>query len=88
MVKLNPCISLNQGVGRELEARCLRHIIETAKARGMSRVSLETGAWDYFRPARELYKSHGFVECAPFGEYVLDPNSIFMTLDLRDGWNS
>ncbi len=66
----------------------LRHIIETAKARGMSRVSLETGAWDYFRPARELYKSHGFVECAPFGEYVLDPNSIFMTLDLRDGWNS
>jgi putative acetyltransferase len=31
----------------------LRHIIETAKARGMSRLSLETGSWEYFRPARE-----------------------------------
>ncbi len=60
----------------------LRHIIATARARGMSRLSLETGSWDYFQPAHALYRRHGFVECPPFGDYVLDPNSIFMTLDL------
>ena len=62
----------------------LRHIIATARASGMSRLSLETGSWEYFRPARAFYKSHGFVECSPFGDYVPDPNSVFMSLDLRE----
>jgi putative acetyltransferase len=62
----------------------LRHIIATARARGMSRLSLETGSWEYFWPARALYKSHGFVECPPFAGYVPDPNSVFMSLDLRE----
>src|SRR5262249_15862869 len=53
------------------------HIIATARERGMSRLSLETGSWDYFQPARALYRSHGFAECPPFGDYVPDPNSIF-----------
>ena len=61
----------------------LRHLIAAARADGMSRLSLETGSWDYFRPAQALYRSHGFVECPPFADYVLDPNSVFMTLDLR-----
>jgi len=60
----------------------LRHIIAAARASGMSRLSLETGSWDYFRPAQAFYRSHGFVECPPFADYVLDPNSVFMTLDL------
>lgn len=60
----------------------LQHIIAFARSRGMSRLSLETGSWDYFRPAVALYRSHGFIECAPFGDYVPDPNSIFMTLEL------
>jgi putative acetyltransferase len=60
----------------------LRHIIATARARGMSRLSLETGSWDYFRPARAFYRSHGFVDCTPFGNYILDPNSVFMSLNL------
>lgn len=62
----------------------LRHIIATARASGMSRLSLETGSREYFRPARAFYKSHGFVECSPFGDYVPDPNSVFMSLDLRE----
>ena len=62
----------------------LRHIIAAARASGMSRLSLETGSWDYFRPARAFYMRHGFVECPPFADYVLDPNSVFMSLDLRD----
>jgi putative acetyltransferase len=60
----------------------LRHIIDIARSRGMTRLSLETGSWDYFIPARTFYKRHGFVECAPFGDYVADPHSVFMTLDL------
>lgn len=60
----------------------LRHIVAAARAGGLSRLSLETGSWDYFRPARALYARHGFVECPPFGDYAPDPNSVFMTLDL------
>jgi putative acetyltransferase len=68
-----------KGVGSAM----LRHIISFARSRGISRLSLETGSWDYFRPAVALYRRHGFIECPPFADYVPDPNSIFMTLDLR-----
>jgi putative acetyltransferase len=61
----------------------LRHIIEAARACGMSRLSLETGSWDYFRPARAFYQRHGFVACMAFAEYVADPNSVFMSLELK-----
>ncbi|HEX7895651.1 MAG TPA: GNAT family N-acetyltransferase [Terriglobales bacterium] len=69
-----------QGAGTAM----LRHIIKIAQERGMTRLSLETGASDYFVPAREFYKSHGFQECQPFSDYVLDPNSVFMSLALRE----
>jgi putative acetyltransferase len=62
----------------------LRHIIANARAGGMLRLSLETGSWDYFLPARALYKRHGFVECLPFADYILDPNSVFLSLDLQE----
>jgi putative acetyltransferase len=68
-----------RGVGSAM----LRHIIAIARSAGISRLSLETGTSDYFGSARALYRSHGFVECPPFAEYVLDPNSVFMSLDLR-----
>ena len=71
--------SRRSGVGKTM----LRHIIDAARAMRMSRLSLETGSWPYFVPARALYASHGFSECEPFGEYVADSNSIFMTLELR-----
>jgi putative acetyltransferase len=61
----------------------LAHIISVVRSRGISRLSLETGSWHYFRPAVALYRRHGFIECAPFADYGPDPNSIFMTLDLR-----
>jgi putative acetyltransferase len=60
----------------------LRHIIDEARRASMTRLSLETGSWDYFRPAVALYKRYGFMECGPFADYRLDRNSIFMTLDL------
>ena len=60
----------------------LGHLIREARLKGMTRLSLETGSWDYFRPARALYRKHGFQDCGPFGDYVVDANSVFMTLDL------
>jgi putative acetyltransferase len=63
-------------------AAMLDHIIGEARRRGLRRLSLETGAWDYFAPARAFYRRHGFLDCPPFGDYRPDPNSVFLTLDL------
>jgi putative acetyltransferase len=68
-----------RGVGSLL----LRYVIEIARARGMGRVSLETGSWPYFDPARAFYRRHGFVECGAFGDYVDDPNSVFFSMELK-----
>jgi putative acetyltransferase len=68
-----------RGAGRAV----LTHIINEAKRRGYRRLSLETGSQDGFIPARKLYESFGFTYCEPFGDYEPDPNSLFMTLELR-----
>jgi len=57
----------------------LQHIIDEARSRRYERLSLETGSMDAFLPAHRLYESFGFEYCAPFADYVLDPNSVFMT---------
>ena len=64
-----------RGVGSAM----LKHIIATSREKGLSRLSLETGSFGYFEPAVALYKSHGFEECPPFGDYRPDPNSVFLT---------
>lgn len=66
---------------RGADSLMLRHIIAAARADGLSRLSLETGSWDYFIPARAFYRRHGFLKCAPFGKYVLNSNSVFITLE-------
>ena len=60
-------------------ARLLDHIISEARTMGVTRLSLETGSWPYFKPAVALYQAHGFVETGPFGDYKADPNSLFLT---------
>lgn len=67
-----------QGIARLM----LAHALADARSRGVTRVSLETGSMDFFVPARTFYTRAGFVPCAPFGRYVEDPNSAFMTLAL------
>ena len=62
----------------------LRHIIAAARDAGLPRLSLETGSWHFFHPAQAFYRRHGFLDCPPFGDYGPDPNSVFMTLDLRE----
>ena len=63
-------------------SQMLRHIIDEAKRRGYRKLSLETGAMDYFEPARKLYASFGFQFCGPFATYRLDANSVFMTKEI------
>jgi len=70
-------LARRRGIGSAM----LQHIIAFARSRAISRLSLETGTWDYFQPAVALYRKHGFVNCQPFADYVADPNSLFMTLD-------
>lgn len=68
--------------GQGVAAAVLAAILTEAKRRDYVRINLETGAEDFFAPARRLYARHGFLECGPFADYVLDPNSVFMTLPL------
>ncbi|GAA2041489.1 GNAT family N-acetyltransferase [Agromyces tropicus] len=68
--------------GRGLGARLLEHVLGEAGRRGYRRISLETGSEEFFLPARRLYARYGFAECPPFADYALDPNSVFMTLEL------
>jgi putative acetyltransferase len=68
--------------GRGVASGLLAHVLADARARGVTRVSLETGSMAFFEPARALYARAGFMPCGPFGTYVADPNSTFMTLAL------
>ncbi|MEM9939113.1 MAG: GNAT family N-acetyltransferase [Pseudomonadota bacterium] len=65
--------------GKGLAQVMLDHIIQEAKARGYDRLSLETGQPPAFSAALRLYERNGFSVCGPFGEYVEDPHSVFMT---------
>ena len=69
-----------RGAGRAI----LLHILDEARRRGYTRLSLETGSMAAFAPAQRLYESVGFVFCGPFGDYVEDPHSVFMTKSLSD----
>ncbi|NVJ49031.1 MAG: GNAT family N-acetyltransferase [Gammaproteobacteria bacterium] len=67
-----------QGVARKLLARML----DDARCEGYRVVALETGSQPFFAAAHALYRRFGFLECAPFADYRLDPNSCFMQLTL------
>jgi putative acetyltransferase len=73
-----PAALRRQGAGRAI----LAHIIDFARAQSYARLSLETGSMQAFQPAHALYQSFGFTFCGPFGDYVDDPYSVFMTLRL------
>lgn len=68
--------------GRGLARKMVEHILKEAQSRRYKRLSLETGSFDAFIPARALYAEFGFQMTEPFGDYELDPNSAYMTLEL------
>ena len=65
----------NQGYGIDV----INHLILEAKKLSVIQLSIETGAGDFFIPARKLFKNCGFVPCKPFAHYKEDINSIYLT---------
>ena len=66
------------GIGEKI----IEHLIEEAKKLEISKLSIETGAGDFFIPARKLFSKFGFKKCIPFAHYKEDPNSCYFTLNL------
>jgi len=60
--------------------KIIKHLIEKAKKLNIKKISLETGAGNFFKPARELFFLCGFKNCEPFAHYKEDVNSIYMNL--------
>jgi len=69
---------LRQGVA----AAILEHIVGEARARGLQRLSLETGRGEAFEPALGLYRRRGFVDGEAFGDYARSDFNQFLHLDL------
>ena len=62
--------------------RIINHLIEEAKKLNIVKLSIETGAGEFFLPARNLFSKFGFKTCPPFAHYRDDPNSCYYTLNL------
>lgn len=69
--------------GQGIATKLLDHILSQAIIKGYRALSLETGSMAFFEPARKLYENFGFRYCPPFASYKEDPNSVFMTLTLK-----
>jgi len=76
-----PAALRRHGAGRAL----LEHILQVARERAYVELLLETGRHPAFLPAQMLYRSVGFRECGPFGDYRENGNSVFMSLYLGGG---
>ncbi len=63
-------------------SQLLTHLMEEAKKNNFKTLYLETGSMPAFSAATNMYKKFGFITCAPFADYIEDPNSIFMALKL------
>jgi len=59
--------------------KVINHLIEEAKKLDIKKLSIETGAGDFFIPARKLFNKCNFLPCKPFAHYKLDKNSIYLT---------
>jgi putative acetyltransferase len=66
----------NKGNG----SKVIKHLINEAKRLKIKKLSLETGAGDFFFIARKLFNKCGFVPCEPFSHYKNDINSVYMTM--------
>lgn len=70
--------ALGRGIGKAL----LDHIVASASAEGISRLSLETGSTEQFAAALRLYEREGFEPCEPFGGYANTPFTRFFTKEI------
>ena len=66
------------GIGEKI----IEHLIEEARKLEITKLSIETGAGNFFLPARNLFSKFGFKKCPPFAHYKEDPNSCYYSLEL------
>ena len=57
----------------------INHLINEAKKLNIKKLSIETGAGQFFKPARKLFEQCGFEKCDPFAHYKEDVNSVYLT---------
>ena len=62
----------------------INHLINEAKKLKIKRLSIETGAGEFFTPARKLFKKTGFIVCNPFAHYKKDINSVYLSILIDD----
>ena len=67
-----------KGLGKKI----IGHLIEKAKLNNLKKISVETGAGEFFKPARILFKKTGFKECKPFAHYKEDINSVYFDIEI------
>ena len=65
----------NKGYGIKL----INHLFNEAKKLNIKRISVETGAGIFFKPARKLFDLCEFKPCEPFAHYKKDKNSIYLS---------
>jgi putative acetyltransferase len=61
-------------------SKVINHLINEAEKLNIKRLSLETGAGNFFLTARKLFIKCGFKTCEPFSHYKKDINSVYMTM--------
>ena len=59
--------------------KVIKHLFGEAKKLDIKRISIETGAGQFFKPAKKLFKRCNFKPCKPFAHYKEDINSIYLT---------
>ena len=60
--------------------KVINHLISEAKKINIKKLSLETGAGEFFIPARKSFIRSGFKVCKPFSHYKKDDNSVYMNM--------
>ena len=65
-----------KGYGKKV----IDYLISKSKQLGIKELSVETGAGNFFLPARNLFINMGFKPCKPFAHYKEDPNSCYYNL--------
>ena len=69
-----------RGMGNGISV--INYLINEAKKLNINKLSIETGAGNFFKPARTLFKQCGFEICGPFAHYKEDINSVYFTKTL------
>ena len=63
--------------------KIINKLIEKAEKLNIKKISVETGAGKFFKPARELFILSGFKLCKPFAHYKEDINSVYMSMLIK-----